>query len=322
MKNSGFKEIERIILKAKKILVATHQGPDGDAIGSLAAFGFYLKKIKKPHYLLCISSVPESLRFIPGVKLIKSKYPKIFYDLLVGLDYGTKNQLGLEGYFKKYPKMPLLAFDHHLLSGQDADFGVIKSECSSVGELLYDYFKAVEFKMDRKVAQALAVSILSDTNFFKYTDNPKPLEKIIDLMKRFKIKPVEIDNALNGQMNMAAMKLSGVILNRAEYNHQGDFVYSWLTRKELNERHLTTDDLSDIIIEQLKNLIDGRFSLLLVEETKGKIRGRLRSRPDKKFNVAKLAMKINGGGHKYAAGFRTKGTIDSVLKLVAKYAKK
>ena len=80
------------------------------------------------------------------------------------------------------------------------------------------------------------------------------------------------------------------------------------------------DDLGDIM-EWFKNLKEGRFSLLLIEENKEKIRGRLRSRSDKKFNVAKLAMKINGGGHKYAAGFRCKGTIDSTLKLVAKYSK-
>lgn len=321
MKNSGFKELEKTILKAKRILTVTHQGPDGDAIGSLAAFGFYLKKIKKPHYLLCVSGVPESLRFIPGAKLIKSKHPKIYYDLIVGLDYGTKNQLGLGSYFKKYPKTPVLIFDHHLLSGQGADFGVIKPEYSSVCELLYDYFKAVEFKMDKKIAYALAAGILSDTGFFKYTGNPKPLEAMADLMKRFKIKPADIDNALNGQVKMSAVKIWSLILNRAEYNRKNDFVYSWLKRKDLNKYRLTMDDLGDIM-EWFKNLKEGRFSLLLIEENKEKIRGRLRSRSDKNYNVAKLAMKINGGGHKYAAGFRHKGTIDSTLKLVAKYSRK
>ncbi len=320
MKNSSFKEIEKIISKAKKILVVTHQGPDSDAVGSLAAFGFYLKKIKRPYYLLCVSGVPETLKFIPGTKLIKSKHPKIYYDLIVSLDYGAKKQLGLESYFKKYPETPILIFDHHLLSDQGADFGIIKPGYSSACELLYDYFKATKFKIDKKIAFALAVGILDDTGFFKYADNPKPLETIVDLMKRFKIKPVEIDNALNGQVKMAAMKLSGIILKRAEYNHRGNFVYSWLKRKELNKHHLTIDDLSGIM--ELKNLKEGRFSLLLIEEAKGKIRGRLRGRPDKKFNVAKLAEKIGGGGHKYAAGFRCKGTIDSTLKLVAKYARK
>jgi len=319
MKNSSFKEIEKIILKAKKILAVTHQGPDGDAIGSLAAFGFYLKKIKKPHELLCVSGVPESLKFIPGAKLIKSKHPKNKLDLTIGLDYGTKIQLGMESYFKKYPEIPLLVFDHHLSTDQDADFGIVNSEYSSACELLYDYFKAVGFKIDVKIAYVLTVGILDDTGFFKYTDNPRPLEAVLDLVKRFKIKPVEIDNKLNGQIKISALQLSGIILSRVKYNRKNDFVYSWLKRKELNKHHLTSSDLIGL---GLKNLKDGRFSLFLIEESKGKIKGHLRSRPDKKFNVAELAEKIGGGGHKYAAGFRCKGTIDSTLKLVAKYARK
>ncbi len=321
MKNSSFKEIEKIISKAKRILVATHQGPDGDAIGSLVAFGLYLKKIGKNCYLLSVSGVPESLKFIAGTKSIKSKHPKNKFDLIIGLDYGTKIQLGIESYLKKYPEIPLLVFDHHLSTDQDADFGIIKSGYLSVCELLYDYFKAVGFKIDKKIALALAVGILTDTGFFKYIDNPKSLETIVSLMKKFKIKPVEIDNALNGQVKMAAAKFWSVILKRAEYNRQGDFVYSWLKRKELNKHHLTIDDLGDMM-NWLKNLKEGLFTLILIEEDVGKIRGRLRSRPDKNFNVAKLAEEINGGGHKYAAGFRCKGTIDSTLKLVAKYARK
>lgn len=301
-------------------MAATHQGPDGDAIGSLAAFGFYLKKIKKPHYLLCVSGVPETLKFIPGAKLIKSKHPKIYYDLIVGLDYGTKIQLGMENYLKKYPKTPILIFDHHLLGDQGADFGAIKPGCSSACELLYDYFKAVRFKMDKKVAHALAVGILTDTGFFKYAKVKKPLEVIIDLT-RFGIRPDKIDNALNGQVKMAAMKLSAKILNRVKHMDKGDFVYSWLRRKELSAHHLTVDDIEGVT-ERLKNLKEGRFALFLIEENGKRIRGRLRSRPDKNFNVAKLARKINGGGHKFAAGFRCKGTIDSALKLVAKYARK
>ena len=320
MKNNSFKEIEKIISKARRILAVTHQGPDGDAIGSLAAFGFYLKKIKKPYYLLCVSGVPESLRFIPGVKLIKSKHPKIHCDLIVGLDYGTKNQLGLDGYFKKYPKTPILVFDHHLPSGQGANLGVIKPEYSSACELLYDYFKATKFKIDKNIALALAVGILTDTGFFKYAKVKKPLEIIIDLM-RFGIRPDKIDNALNGQIKMAAMKLSAKILNRAEHIDNGDFVYSWLKRKDLSAHHLTVDDINGVI-ERLRNLKEGRFALFLIEENGKRIRGRLRSRADKNYDVAKLAMKINGGGHKYAAGFRCKGTIDSALKIVAKYAKK
>ncbi|MDO8443408.1 MAG: DHHA1 domain-containing protein [Candidatus Azambacteria bacterium] len=320
MKNSSFKEIEKIILKAKNILAITHQGPDPDAVGSLAAFGFYLKKIKKPHYLLCTSVIPESLKFIPGAKSIKSKHPKHKFDLMTGLDYGTKILLGMDNYFKKYPEIPLLVFDHHLSTNQGANFGIVNPKYSSACEVLYDYFNAISFKIDRQIAYALTVGILADTGFFRYTNNPKPLETVLSLVKQFGIKPVEIDNKLNGQVKTEALKVYGAILSRLKHNHKSDFIYSWLKRKDLSKHHLATSDLTDIV-SQLKDLKDGRFSLFLIEESQGKIRGRLRSRPDKKFNVAELAEKIGGGGHRYAAGFRHKGSIDSALKLVAKYSR-
>jgi len=320
MKNLSFKQIEKEIKKAKKILVVTHQGPDGDAIGSISAMSFYLKKTKKPHYSLCVSGVPELLKFVPGTSQIKSKHPKIPYDLIIGLDYGTKTQLGMESYFKKYPEIPLLVFDHHLPNGQNADLGVIKSNHSSVCEIIYDYFKTIKFKINKNIAYDLAVGILTDTGFFKYTNNRKPLEVMTDLM-RFGIRSDIINNYLHGQVKMAAMKLSSKILNRAEYVNKGDFVYSRLGRKELNKHHLTVDELGGVI-ERLGNLKMGRFALLLIEEGGKRIRGRLRGRPDKNYNVAKLAMKLGGGGHKFAAGFRCRGTIDEALKLVAKYARK
>lgn len=321
MKNSGFQEIEKTIKSAKRILVVSHQGPDGDSVGSLVAFGSYLKKIKKPHYLLCVSPVPASLEFISGSKNIKSKQPKHSFDLIVGLDFGTRIQLGLENYFQKNSQVPLLVFDHHLSTGQGANFGMVDASYSSTCELLYDYFKSVGFKIDKKTAYSLTVGILSDTGFFKYIGDTKPLEIVLDLVKHFKIKTNEIDNKLNGQIKTEAMKLSGEILSRIKYNKKSDFIYSWLTRKELTKYRLTTNDLDDPA-GQLRNLKDGRFNLFLMEEDKGRIRGSLRGRPDKKYNVAKLAEKMGGGGHKYAAGFKHKGTIDSALKLVAKYSKK
>lgn len=323
MKNNSFKEIEQIISKAKRILVAGHQGPDGDSIGSLIAMGLYLKKLGKNCYMLSVSGVPKSLKFIPGAKSIKSKHPKGKYDLIIGLDYGQKNRLGLDSYFEKYSQTPILVFDHHQISNQGGTFGIVDPKYSSVAELLYDYFSAIKFRIDKKIAYALSVGILDDTGFFRYVAGPKPLEIIVSLMKKFKIKPVEIDNTLNGHTKLAALKLAGKIQSRAEYKPKENFVYSWLKRKELIKCHLTIDDVRDIgTLTTLKNLEDGRFTLFLIEESKGKIRGELRSRPDKNFNVAKLAEKINGGGHRNAAGFRCKGTIDSVLKLVAKYARK
>lgn len=322
MKNSSFEEIKKVISESKNILAAAHQGPDADTIGSLAALGLYFKKIHKPNYLLSVSGVPESLKFISGVNLIKSKHPKLPYDLIIGIDYGSRWRLGLDSYIRKYPNIPILVFDHHPVANQKANLGIIDTSYSSTSELVYDYFKSINFKIDKKIANALAVGILTDTGFFKYVSGSRPLETLAEIIKKFKIKPVEIDNALNGQVKLEALKLSGKVLSRVKHYEKSDFVYSWFKRRELGKRNLTVDDLRGLV-EQLRNLKDGRFALLLIEEGKNRIRGELRSRPDKNYNVAMLAKKFgSGGGHKFAAGFRLKGTIDSALKLVAKYSLK
>jgi phosphoesterase RecJ-like protein len=319
-KNSSFKKIEKSIKKAGRILVACHLGPDGDAIGSLVAFGLYLKKIGKRPYMLCASGVPQSMKFVPGASLIKSKHPKAAYDLIIGLDYGALWRLGLDGYLKKYPKIPLMILDHHPIMEQEADFGIIRPDASSTSEIIYDYFKAIKFRLDKKIAHALAMGVLTDTGFFKYSNRPEPLKIIIELM-RFGIRPLQIDNALNGHVKIEAMRFGGKILNRAKIHKKGQFAYSWLKRAELNKHHLTLDDLRGLV-ERLRNLREGKFAVLFVEDSEGKIRGELRSRPDKKFDVGKFAEKLGGGGHKYAAGFRFRGTIDGAIKIVAKYARK
>ncbi len=321
MKNLNFKQIEKIIENAHSVLAVSHSSPDGDAVGSLAAFGFYLKKIKKPHRLLCVSEIPETLKFIPGASRIKSKHPKNRYDLIVGFDYGSMIQLGIDGYLKKYPKTPILIFDHHLPGKEKrADFGIIDSSYSSAVEILYDYFKAVGFKIDAKIARALTVGILSDTGFFRYAGNFQPLATVVELSRRLKIKPIDIADALNGQIKTAAMKLLGEILRRVKHHRGGDFMYSWVTRKELDKHHLSSDDLYEAV-SYLNRLQEGKFALFLTEKSEGKVRGSLRGRPDKGYDVAKLAMRLGGGGHKYAAGFRFKGSIDAAVKIVAKYAK-
>lgn len=318
MKNLSFGRIEKIIKKSKRIIVACHLGPDADAIGSLLAFGAYLKKLRKTTYLLCSSGVPESLRPLKGSGFIKSKHPKAFFDLIIGLDHGNKWRLGLDSYTKKYPKTLILVFDHHPATGQ-GDMGIIRPSASSTSELIYDYFNAVGFKINKDIAYNLLVGILTDTGFFKYISNDRPLKIAIGLMG-FGITPSQIDNDLYGHVKLEAMRLGGRILNRAEYVKRGDFCYSWLKRKELNKHHLTTDSIRGIT-ERLRNLREGKFSLLLIEEHKKRVRGELRSRPDKNYDVSKLAVKLGGGGHKFSAGFRRKDTIDSILKLVAKYAK-
>ena len=314
---SDFKDVQNAIESAKNVLVAAHRDPDGDAIGSLLAASFYLGKINKPFYAFSVSGVPEMFKLLPGIELIKDNVPSERYDLVLGLDYGVRDRLGLEEYFAQHGPS-LLALDHHPKNGQLENFGVIDTSYPSTCELMFDYFKAAGFTLNQDIAKALMTGLLTDTGFFKYTAKPESLERALSLMKDFGVGIAEIEHLLYGHQKLDAVKLGGRILARTAY-HEAGFNYSYILLDDL-VGGLKVDDVAGVA-ERIRNIDKGRFALLLIEEPGGVWRGRLRSGQDKSLDLSELAKKLGGGGHKEASGFRTEGQIDDILETVAKYSR-
>ena len=76
-----FEEIE----KANKIVVLTHEKPEGDAIGSLLAMKLVLEKLGKTVDAI-ITEIPSTFKFLPGAEQVKSKSNVEQYDLAITLD--------------------------------------------------------------------------------------------------------------------------------------------------------------------------------------------------------------------------------------------
>lgn len=311
----NFKDVQNAIESARNILVATHRDPDGDAIGSLLASVLYLEKIGKPFYAFSVSGVPEMFKFLPQVNLIKDVVPSERYNLVLGLDYGARDRLGLEEYFVQH-EPSLLALDHHPKNGQLENSGVIDSSYPSTCELLFDYFKFADFALNKDIARALMAGLLTDTGFFKYTTKPESLERALVLVRDFNVSIAEVEHMLYGHQKLEAVKLGGKILERTTY-HKAGFNYSYVLLEDLG--NLQVEDISGVM-DRMRNIDKGRFALLLIEEPGGVWRGRLRSGQDKNFDLSEFAKKLGGGGHKEASGFRKKGKIDDILETVAKYA--
>lgn len=165
-----FAAIKTAINRAKKVLVATHQQPDGDAIGSLLAMGLYLKSCGIEFYLFVkvVKAKPEEYRFLKrfkflkGFELIHTELPEFFdFDTIIGLDYGAPWRLGLDTNLPE--NMADITFDHH--EGNDFSFkvGIKDPLYPSTCDLLTDYFEAIDFPLDLNIATALYTGIITDT---------------------------------------------------------------------------------------------------------------------------------------------------------------
>lgn len=67
--------LERI-KTAEQILLLTHKQPDGDALGSLLALTFALRKLGKTVTPVCVDPLPASFAFLPGTEALAVEPPR------------------------------------------------------------------------------------------------------------------------------------------------------------------------------------------------------------------------------------------------------
>ena len=90
------------INKAEKIVILTHENPDGDAMGSSLAMYHALKAYGKNPDLV-IPEHPKVFDCLPGINEIKTETNIEHYDLAISLDCASIKMLnGFAKYFENY----------------------------------------------------------------------------------------------------------------------------------------------------------------------------------------------------------------------------
>ncbi len=170
-----FFEAKKLIDQSKNILLATHEEPDGDALGSMLALAIALEKAGKNTSAFADSPAPSCFNFLPGYEKITNDINWQKIDLIIGLDYGKPERLKLNLALTKSPRF--LTFDHHIIN-QPLGLAIVNGEISSTAELIYQYFLSVDTQINSKIATCLLTGIFSDTGGFHHANTSAQTLKI------------------------------------------------------------------------------------------------------------------------------------------------
>lgn len=305
----AFIEAKKAIDDSEKILLASHDEPDGDALGSMLALKFSFEKLGKKADIFCVSKIPENLKFLPGVERIK-KSVEPAYDLLFGLDYGDLKRLG-----GATLDIPIITFDHHPLTNQAGEIKVVDTDFSSTCEIVYQFLTENELKIDKEIATCLLTGIFTDTWSFRH---PNTTAKTLKAAGELLLRGAPL-RKIAGLVNQQKIGVKSKIWSRALANIQQDkdfgFVYCFLDFKDMRELGATTDDLSGLA--SLLCMVPGtKFSLVLSEMAPGQMDGSFRSLPNQGTDVSYFARALGGGGHKLSAGFKTEMAPEEAVKTI------
>lgn len=301
-----FKKAWELINSSQRIFLTTHEGTDGDDLGSLLAMFLVLGNLGKKTSAAVKGGVPESLKFLPNSQTVADRFEKDAYDLI--LTFGC-NTLARTGWGEELGALncPIVNFDHHPDNKMFGTVNVVDSQTAAVAELIFYFLDYCDVELDKDMATCLLTGIFTDTGGFKHANtSPTSLEAAAKMLQ----KGVRIDKIAYqtmGKKTEGALRAWARALENARFVKDKQMVFSVLTEEDIKETGASDDDL-DGVAEFLNNLPQARLALFL-RQAGDEIKGSLRSEPEKRVDVSEIARSFGGGGHKLAAGFKLKGKL-------------
>lgn len=311
MMSEKYRKAFEAIQGAKKILLVTHNSPDGDALSSMSILIELMTIFQKDFFAYCFDEPPFQFNFLPHVEKIKHSrkdfsFPE--YDLIISVDCGSLNRTKLQAEINhKKPNQINLEFDHHPKIDDFAEIEIRNTKASSTSEVLYDFIRANKIKINKNLANSILTGIMTDTGNFLFPNTTDKSIKIASKMLLYGARfPAILENTWRNK-SLSAMKIWGKAINNLRINTKYNIAYSVLTFEDVTTGGATEEELEGLP-GFLANLHNVHALLWLREQESGIIKGSLRtSHPD--IDISKLAQSLGGGGHPKASGFRFNGKL-------------
>ncbi|MBK8987440.1 MAG: bifunctional oligoribonuclease/PAP phosphatase NrnA [Chloroflexi bacterium] len=297
-------EFREIIERVQHILVVTHVGPDGDALGSLTAVGIALSRLGKNVTLACESDMPARFDYISYIdRVVTRPDARVRYDALIALDCGDEQRMGEVFTTLPTPKPFVINIDHHITNTYFGDLNWV-ADCPSTAEMVYQLFDEMGWEIDANVAMSLLTGIVTDTLGFRTPNvTPMTLRAASALMEAGADLPLITMQTLNLKP-LSTLRLWQIGLNQMQI--ADGLMWTTISNRD-REMIGYRNDSSSGLVNLLADVNRVAIGVVLMEVEDGSIRVGLRSRPP--YDVAQVAQSLGGGGHPQAAGCTMAGPL-------------
>lgn len=331
------KEINRLkelIENSPKILITSHVSPDPDSICSILLLGTTLEANYPDKQIIMHSEeLPENIDFLPGYHKIK-KQPLVEaideVELIIIVDAMNFARCSRKDFEQisqtvKEKNIPVAIIDHHEPVDIEENAVYINQGYPAAVEQVYEVcFKALACKKPEGWAEITMVGLYSDTAGFTYlNDNFQDTLDLASELISVGMRVEYIKNKLN-QYKLEDIKAIGEVLantkveNGYTYSYIGDeFMREWL---ESGKSEAALQIGIKFFTDQFARNVEGNkwgfavYKDLLAGD--GVYSVSFRSLNGVK-DVAGLARKFNGGGHKGAAGAKLQASsVEEAIKIV------
>lgn len=311
------KEIATLLHSGVRAVLTTHVNADGDGVGSEIGLWHLLAARGVTATIANPTGIPDRFQFlIPDGADASDRAAKEIEraGVVVVLDIGDLGRLGDLGAAVKKRGVPVACIDHHISPGAlPKGPRLVAPEATATAELVFDLATVVGWEVTTDVAKALYVGILTDTGGFRFANTtPRALRVAAALLERG-VDPETIYEQVYASAPEGRIRLMTEVLQTLVVEPQHGLAWVTVPPGALERHEATADDL-DGIVEFPRSIAGVRMALLFRQIASGRIKVSFRSMGD--VDVAELAHRFQGGGHKKAAGASFVGTLGDVQQQV------
>jgi phosphoesterase RecJ-like protein len=315
---SCWQRVRDELTAAEKLVVVTHENPDGDALGSLIAMQEILTALGKDSAMFIDASefpLPYEYRFFPLPGLVNSPPEDLDERTIVFLDCGNLERNPATAFQR--PEAHILNIDHHHDNTRFGTVNLVDADASCTAEIVWDLMRGLGVTPSVNIAEALYVGLITDTGRFMYSNTSARAHIMAAELIDAGVDVRQIYRRVYEEVPYGKLALLARGLAKVERYDGGRLTVTALSAGDFQESG-AEESYSEGVVDYLRALQDTAVAALVRDrlgDANGLRKVSLRSNDDR-IDVSAIARAQGGGGHRQAAGFSTALEWDGLVEFL------
>jgi phosphoesterase RecJ-like protein len=314
-------DLERVSaeLRARdRFLLTAHEGPDGDALGSLLGMHEILTQLGKDSVMFLAAKefpLPIEYRFLPLEEVFHEPPADMADRTVVFLDCGNIDRMPVD--FLTAGDNDVINIDHHHDNTRFGDVNLVEVGASCTAEIVYDLAQLLGARITPEIASALYVGLITDTGKFMYENTTGHTHRVAADLMDAGVDVDDIYRRLYEHVPLEKLRLVARALEGIRRYCDNRLAVGYITLADY-EATGAGEEMTEGVIDHLRS-IEGTKVAAVIRDLDGPGRAArkvsLRS-SEGDVDVSAIARKNGGGGHKRAAGFSTDMPYDELVSFL------
>ena len=304
---TGHEEVLAELRSSDKLLLTTHENPDGDALGSLLAMHWILEQLGKDTLMFMSPDefpLPWEYRGWTFERLAGTPPEDVAERTIVFLDCGNIDRMPvdfLQADGPAHPQHRPPPRQHALRHGQP---GGPAASCTA--EIVWHLAKELGAEITPRIADALYTGLVTDTGKFMYENTTPEAHRMAADLIDAGVEPHEVYRRLYEDLPFRRLQLLQRALASVERHDGGAITIAHLLKDDYEQTGAQETD-SEGVVDHMR-AVEGTAVAVLVRELLSDDRNGMRKvslrATDGRVDVSRIAREFGGGGHPQAAGLR------------------